>query len=79
MRSRTRLGIVLGLFQVKLLILAGLIYLTLRYLPVAPLWLLFGLTILPLGILARALSFRPRHVKNDPADAARESAVDHHG
>jgi hypothetical protein len=77
--ARTRLGIVLGLFQVKLLILAGLIYLTLRYLPVAPLWLLFGLTILPLGILARALSFRPRNVKNDTADAARESALDHHG
>jgi hypothetical protein len=58
--ARTRMGILLGLFQLKLLILAGLIYLTVRYLPVAPMWLLFGLTILPLGIFARAIEFRPR-------------------
>lgn len=66
--ARTRLGIVLGLFQVKLLVLAGLIYLTLRYLPVAPLWLLLGLTILPLGICARAIAFRPRAAAFAPAE-----------
>lgn len=58
--ARSRLAILLGLFQVKLLVLAALIYLTLRYLPVAPMWLVIGLTILPLGICARAIEFRPR-------------------
>jgi hypothetical protein len=66
--ARTRLGIVLGLFQLKLLVLAGLIYLTLRYLPVAPLWLLLGLTILPLGIFARAIEFRPRRSAPEPTE-----------
>lgn len=57
--AKRRLGILLGLFQVKLGLLAALIYLTLRYLPVAPLWLLLGLLLLPLGICARALEYRP--------------------
>ncbi len=61
--ARQRLGLLLLAFQLKLGLLAASIYLTLRYLPVTPLWLLLGLTVLPLGICALAIEYmlkRPR-------------------
>jgi hypothetical protein len=76
--ARRRLGILLGLFQLKLGILAAFIYLTLRYLPVAPFWLLLGLSLLPLGITARALQYRT-HGSASAAVTEGERAMHHHG
>lgn len=47
----------LVLFNVKLLILAVLIYLCIRLLPIDPLAFLIGLSTLPAAILARAIQF----------------------
>lgn len=81
--ARRRLSLVLVLFQLKLGLLAALIYLTVRYLPVAPLWLLLGLSLLPLGILIRAIEHRPSSATASPsAEAASEEgerAMHNHG
>jgi hypothetical protein len=49
------LGILLGMFQVKLLILGLSIYLMMHYLPVSLPWLVAGLSLLPRAALLRAL------------------------
>lgn len=81
--ARRRLSLVLVLFQLKLGLLAALIYLTVRYLPVAPLWLLLGLSLLPLGILIRAIEHRPSSTAASPSSEAAsekgERAMHNHG
>lgn len=50
-------GLLVVLFQLKLGLLAGLIYLALKLLPLQPAALLLGLSALPLGILARGIQY----------------------
>lgn len=63
--ARLRLGLVLAAFQFKLGLIAALLYVTLRYLPVAPIWLLVGLSLLPLAICTRAIEYATTGAKGD--------------
>lgn len=63
--ARLRLGMVLAAFQFKLGLIAALLFVTLRYLPVAPLWLLVGLSLLPLAICTRAIEYAMTGAKGD--------------
>jgi hypothetical protein len=78
---RQRLSLLVGLFQLKLGLLGALIYLTLRFVPVAPLWLLLGLSLLPISIVIRAIehraSARPSSDRENPIEG--ERAISHHG
>jgi hypothetical protein len=76
------MSLLLGLFQLKLLVLAALIYLTVSYLPVSPLWLVLGLSLLPLGIVARAIQYRPSAgaaTTSGSRLSEGERAMHHHG
>ena len=67
---RRSVGLLIVLFQAKLGIIAALIYLALRFLPVSPLALLLGLSALPLGIILRGLQHGLRKTDDEtPADA----------
>lgn len=67
---RRSVGLLIVLFQAKLGLIAAIIYLTLRFLPVSPLALLLGLSALPLGIILRGLQHGLRKADDEtPADA----------
>lgn len=69
---RRSVGLLIILFQAKLGIIAALIYLALRFLPVSPLALLLGLSALPLGIILRGL----QHGLRKPDAEEDEAPVD---
>lgn len=54
---RKSIGLLIVLFQAKLGLIAAFIYLAMRLLPLSPLALLLGLSVLPLSILLRALQY----------------------
>lgn len=54
---RKSLGLLIVLFQAKLGLIAAIIYVTMRLLPLSPLALLLGLSALPLAILLRGLQY----------------------
>lgn len=62
---RKSLGLLIVLFQAKLGLIAAVIYVAMRLLPLSPLALLLGLSALPLAILLRGLQYGLR-----PADPA---------
>lgn len=67
---RRSVGLLIVLFQAKLGIIAAIIYLALRFLPVSPLALLLGLSALPLGIILRGLQHGLRKADDEtPAGA----------
>ena len=55
------------LFQLKLGLLALLVYLVLHYLPVSVLWFVLGLSVLPMSIVARGIEFSVRAKPEAPA------------
>lgn len=61
--SRSRLGasssvaLLVTLFQLKLGVLAVLLYLAIKLLPIQPVALLLGLSVLPLAIVARGIQY----------------------
>lgn len=54
-KPKTVLGLVLGAFQVKLLLLGICLYLMLRFLPISAGWLVAGLSALPVAALVYAV------------------------
>lgn len=63
--GRGSVGLLMILFNAKLVLLALALYLCVRYLPVEPVPLCIGLSILPLAILLRAI----QHGLRDPEKA----------
>jgi hypothetical protein len=68
---RKSVGLLIVLFQAKLGLIAAIIYVTMRLLPLSPLALLLGLSALPLGILLRGLQYGLR-----PAEPATQHPSD---
>lgn len=68
------LVLLLVLFNVKLLILAVLIYLCIRLLPIDPLAFLIGLSTLPAAILARAIQYGLSAQPTGPAEEGSRGA-----
>jgi hypothetical protein len=55
--GRPSIGLLLLLFNVKLLLIGALLFLIIRHLPVDPLSLILGVSILPVAILLRAVQY----------------------
>lgn len=55
--GRPSVGLLLLLFNVKLLLIGVLLFLIIRHLPVDPLSLILGVSILPVAILLRAVQY----------------------
>lgn len=68
------LGILLGMFQVKLLLLGLAIYLMMHFLPVSLPWLVAGLSLLPVAALLRGVEHAYREVTETGASDAPDSA-----
>lgn len=75
--AKGSLGLLVALFQLKLGVLAALIYLALKLLPISPVALLLGLSVLPLAIVARGIQFGlqapPAPTVSSYSDSYRES------
>jgi hypothetical protein len=67
------LVLLVALFQLKLAVLAALIYGALKLLPIDPLGLLLGLSVLPLAIVARGIQYGLRSPPETLADSYREN------
>jgi len=57
------LGLVLGIGQLKLLVLGVVLYLMIRFLPLSLLWLVAGFSLLPLAALLRAIELAWRETR----------------
>ncbi len=57
------LGLVLGIGQLKLLLLGIVLYVMIRFLPLSLLWLVAGFSLLPLAALLRALELAWRETR----------------
>lgn len=55
--SSSSVALLVTLFQLKLAVLAVLLYLALKLLPIHPLALVLGLSVLPLAIVARGIQY----------------------
>lgn len=71
-QPKTVLGLVLGIGQLKLLVLGVVLYLMIRFLPLSLLWLVAGFSLLPLAALLRAIELAWRETR--PGLAAAMSA-----
>lgn len=57
------LGLVLGIGQLKLLVLGVVLYLMIRFLPLSLLWLVAGFSLLPMAALLRAIELAWRETR----------------